>query len=160
MRITFVALALILLSDSNIVAQGTTYAFDVRSRDNFLTFPADDPVDLSFINGNTSPFAIDFNLAGDALYAIDSNSDTVGTLDQMNGKFTSVAQLNGDFTNGTIGGLSVDPTDGQFFMSTGTTLYQLDVNTGATTLVGDFLDSGAPIGTAVSYTHLTLPTKA
>ena len=124
-----------------VAAQGTTYAFDLRTRDNFLSFPVDDPGSIEFINKNISPFALDFDAKGETLYAIDSNTSQVGTMDQTTGAFTPVAMLTGDFAGGAVAGMSCDPTDGTFFINTTTELYTLDVNTGATVLIGEFTNS-------------------
>jgi len=113
MRITVFAVLLFSMTcPAAAFAQGTVYAFDLRTRDNFLTFAADDPANLSFIDKNASPFAIDFNLAADTLYVIDSNTAQVGTLDQLTGAFTANVVLSGDYSGGAVTGLSVDPTDG------------------------------------------------
>ena len=149
---TFVFLLCVVCGPMFVAAQGTTYAFDMRTRDNFLSFPVDDPSSIEFIDKNFSPFALDFDAKGDTLYAVDSNTDQVGTLDQTTGAFTSLAMLTGDFSGGTVTGMSADPTDGTFFISTATDLYTLDVNTGATVLVGTFENSivlGPAIGTMI-----------
>ena len=131
-------LLLALMCPAEVLAQGTAFAFDLRTRDNFLTFPADDPVDLSFIDKNYSPFALDFNVAGDTLYTIDSNTAQVGTIDPVTGDFSAGFPLTGDYAGGAVTGLSADPTDGSFYMSTAADLFMLDVNSGATTLIGSF----------------------
>ena len=132
------ALLVTLLCPAAVLAQGTTYAFDIRTRDNFLKFPADNPAEISFIDKNASPFAMDFNLAGDTLFTVDTNTATVGTLDPVAGTYSSNVALSGDYAGGTVTGLSVDPTDGSWYMSTGADLFELDIDTGATTLVGSF----------------------
>ena len=150
MRVAVLTLLLIALAcPTKVDAQGTVYAFDMRTRDNFLTFPADDPASLSFIDKNTSPFAMDFNLAGDTLYAVDSNTASIGTLDTFTGEYTQMVTITGDYGGGIIGGLSVDPTDNTYYMSTASTLYTVDINTGVSTTVGTFTDGGLSIGTII-----------
>ena len=148
----FVVLAL-LCTPSEIFAQtGTVFAFDLRTRDNFVTFSADDPSSLNFINKNVSPFAMDFDTSGTTLYAVDSNTATLGTLDQATGLFTSVAALTGDYAGGTVTGLSADPTDGSFYMSTATDLFSLNIVSGATVSLGTFTNSvvlGPAVGTVI-----------
>ncbi|MEM9409627.1 MAG: hypothetical protein AAGA30_00845 [Planctomycetota bacterium] len=149
MRLALTFLLVVFCAETTF-AQGTTYAFDLRTRDNFLSFPADDPVAIEFIDKNISPFALDFDVAGTTLYAVDSNTAQLGTLDQATGGFTAIAMLSGAFTGGTVTGLSADPTDGTFYMSTATDLYTLNVTTGATTLIGSFTPGlGTDLGTVI-----------
>lgn len=148
----FVFLLCVIGSPMIIAAQGTTYAFDLRTRDNFFSFPVDDPSNLNFIDKNISPFALDFDAKGETLYAVDSNTAQVGTMDQATGAFTPIAMLTGDYAGGAVTGMSADSTDGGFFICTGAELYTLDVNTGETVLMGAFANSvvlGPAVGTVI-----------
>ncbi len=135
--------AAIICPQFSFAQESTVYALDVRTRDNFITFAPEDPMNVSFIDKVNLTFAMDFDNTGTTLYAVNNNLKQIGEMDQLTGEYTSIATFSGDFANdATITGLSFDPTDGTVYMSTATTLYTLDVNTGVTTLVGTFLDGG------------------
>ena len=147
-RFLVVVLFAVLFTPTTIFAQeGRTYAFDLRTRDNFLSFPASDPGVIEFIDKNVSLFAIDFSLDGSILYAVDSNVDTLGMIDQTTGQFSAIAPLSGDYSGGLVAGLSIDPTGGSAFMHTGAELFTLNLATGETMLVGAFTNVD-PLGPA------------
>ncbi len=142
-----------LLVTSQATAQeGQAFAYWLQPG-RFLKFPASDPIDLEFGNiKNISPFALDWNAAGDALYIVDNNTLSVGTLDPVSGAFTFVASLDAGYLGGTVTGLSADPTDGTFYLSgfnVTNQLYTLDVDTGAVTFIADFALPGGNGGSGI-----------
>ncbi len=132
---------LVLTSGYRRAQEGMTYAFDVRTRDNLIRFPANAPSCLEFVNKNRTPFAIDFNRSGDVLYAVDGNTLELGTLDQATGQFNAIVQLT-DFVGGNPTGLAVDPIDGTFYISSASDLHILDIETGVALWIGSFTDTG------------------
>lgn len=123
---------------------GDVYAFDLRSDNEMLTFPAAAPADNVFTGVLLyDTYAMDFNSAGDTLYSLTTDLD-IGTISTVDGSFTAMSTLSGlvgDPASENATGLSMDPTTDTFYLSTydGTNrLYSLDVGTGVATYVWDF----------------------
>ncbi len=124
---------------------GLVYAYDLRGVNEFFTFdPENAGAGETFIDTGANAnlyngFAMDFNTAADTLYFI-SSDENLGTISLADGSFTVSNALSGDLTPGTdsISGLSVDPTNETFYVSTTTSLYTMNPATGVASLVGAF----------------------
>ncbi len=109
--------------------------------DNFITFPLADMTANTIIGTSTNAYyGMDFDTAATTLYATNDNDSSLGTIDLATGAYTPLVTISGLGTN--VTGLSIDPIDETFFLSTSTDLFVLDPTTGATTLVGPFGTSG------------------
>ncbi len=106
--------------------------------DNMVTYTLNDfPNQAVFGASSAARYGYDFDPTGSILYAIDNGTRQLGVINQANGSFTAVATINGD-DGSTLTGLSIDPTDGTFYLSNAANLYTLDPGSGAATLVGAF----------------------
>ena len=99
---------------------------------------------------------MDFNTAGTTLHVIDnlvSPGFQLGTVDfETTGAFTPGPMISGPLAGQSPSGLSVDPTDETFYVSTGTQLFTIDPVTGVSALVATFsgMDgNGNPIGLVI-----------
>jgi hypothetical protein len=125
---------------------GTTYQFNFYLS-NFLTYTTLNP--LAGVTVVAAPFvvAMDFNESGDTLYAVDSGNLTLGTMNQSTGAYEPLMPLTGDFTldatNPFAESLAYDPSTGGYYLSNRTSLYDLDVTTGNTTLLFNY--NGPPL---------------
>ena len=90
-------------------------------------------------------FAIDFDDSDGTLYAADTANVALGTLSTVDGSYTQLLPLTGDFpaAGGTIVAISYDASTGGFYLANTTSLFTLDINTGATVFVADFV--GEPL---------------
>ena len=86
-----------------------------------------------------SLFALAFDNAAITLYAVDSSTRALGTIDQGTGAFTPIAVMAPNPV-GTVLGLAFDPTGPNVYLTASDgvtpTLYTIDVATAATTVVG------------------------
>ena len=144
-------------------AEGITFAYDLRGDDNLFSFPTNDPLNQTILDPGPittwATYAMDFNSAGDTLYAVDHSGGTgvllFGTVDKVTGAFTagpSVLDPAGASLGVNETGLSIDPTDETFYLSTGTMLFDLDPVTGVASPIGTFSGTdgnGAAIGTMI-----------
>jgi hypothetical protein len=116
------------------------YAQDIGYiSDNFVSFPLNNFSGQTVIGTNTSAFyGMDFDAAGDVLWALNDTTDQLGTINLTNGNFTSVVACppGGGASNWT--GLAIDPVTGIFYGSTATDLYTISSTTGSATLIGPF----------------------
>ena len=163
MRKLCIALVAALAAPSLALAQGTAYGYDHRGVDILFSFNPDDPLDQVLINFplDYATYGLDFSADAETLYAInhltadddgDGNPDTLefGTIDPDIGTWSLIKVLDMPAPNET--GLSVDPSDDTIYLSTSTTLYTVDADTGDTTVVGPFTgqtDTGADIGIVI-----------
>jgi hypothetical protein len=135
---------------------GLVYAHDLRGVNEFLSFdPANAAAGATTIDGGANAdlyngFAMDFNSAADTLYYI-TDAEELGTVNIANGAYSPITTLSGDITPGTdsVGGLSVDPTNETFYISTTTNLYTMNPATGVASLVGAFGSAGLMIDIAI-----------
>jgi uncharacterized repeat protein (TIGR01451 family) len=118
------------------------YAQDIGYvSDNFITFPLADMTGNTILGTSTNTYyGMDFDTAAMTLYATNL---TLGTIDLATGAYTSLVTISG--LSSTLTGLSIDPTDETFYISTATDLYTLDPVTGATTLIGPFGTTGGVV---------------
>lgn len=158
-----VALCALLAATGSAAAQGIVYAHDLRfsAEANLFSFPVNDPLaqtQIGPVGGlNYSTYAMDFNTAGTALWAIDhlpgANATRLGTIDTNTGIFAATANLTGagfDTAGTTPTGLSVDPIDETIYVSKTNELFTVDPATGVATSVGAFAEvTGAPIGIVI-----------
>ncbi|MBX3409064.1 MAG: hypothetical protein KF859_04180 [Phycisphaeraceae bacterium] len=143
-------------------AVGEVYAFDLRfaAQSNLFTFAANDPLNQTQIGPvgglNYTTFAMDFNGAGTALYAIDhslgQNATRLGTIDTTTGVFNPGPSITGGTfgdINATTTGLTITGND-TFYASKGNVLHTINPVTGVATQIGGFFDAtGASIGTVI-----------
>lgn len=134
--------------------QSTVFSFDFLGPDRLFSSTVDDLSMQTIIAepANFETLAMDFNIAGDQIFAIDRSDPTarqVGMIDPKTGVFTSSALLVGVPTNELETGLAVDPTNGTVFLSTSfggvSALYTLDMTTGEATIVGPFFNTTGPL---------------
>ena len=117
---------------------GQTYVFDQASTGSFGTFPIHAPDGFQALQRNQQAIAIDFNDTTEELWAFESVSNSVGTIDLDSGSFTSEFEISGDMpTTAVPTGLAYDVVKDCFFASTSSELYLVD-RIGFTTLVGSF----------------------
>ena len=122
-------------------AGGTVHAFDLRTRNNFMTFPVDDPTSIEFLDKNRNILAMDFD-NNDNLHAIDANSMTCGRIIVPTGEFVPNVSVAGSFGGDPPTGMTFNVSLNTFMVTTRTELYVLNVVTGATILVGTYTAAG------------------
>ena len=130
------------------------YGFDSSGTGGLCSFSKDDPTDLAFIRPYHYFYCLGFDSDGSTLRAVDWLSKTIGEVERSTGIYTPGPTLNGDLnTSQRVYGLAEDPVASQHFVTTGTQLYTIDVNSGATTLVTTYFgtdpNTGEAIGTVV-----------
>ena len=127
---------------------GTTFHLDFWS-DEFYTYDTPDPNSGNMTNTEqpeANLFAMDFDDSG-TFYAINSSGQELGMIDTTTGYFIPLVPLMGDFpVDRTITGMTYDSANDIWYIVNTTSLYTLDIVTGATTFVADF--TGAPLGNA------------
>ncbi len=147
---------------NNVQAQSEVFAFDLRFAASNNLFSFDPTVPLVHTQIGPSPldwvtFALDFNATGSTLFAVNhlggASNNTIGTVNLTTAAFTPNAIITGDFgATGSPTGLSIDPTTGSAFLSHTTQLFDLDLSSGVSTLIGDFTGltpGGAAIGLVI-----------
>lgn len=116
------------------------YAQDIGYvSDNFVSFPLNNFSGQTVIGTNANAFyGMDFDAAGEVLWALNDTTDQLGTINLTNGNFTSVVACppGGGAANWT--GFAIDPVTGIFYGSTATNLYTINSITGSATLIGPF----------------------
>ncbi len=115
------------------------YALEMYNTDTVVTFPLNNFTGQTVVGAlSASYYGVDFDPTATTLYALNDNTDQLGTLDLTTGAFTSLVPCppGGGAANWT--GLTIDPVAGTFYASTATDLYTIDPATGASTLVGPF----------------------
>lgn len=149
-----IAVLAVLALVPSIASAGTTFAFDLRGPDNLFSFEATTPLVQTQIGPvdlvGYAPYAMDFNTAGTILYVVNHMPGTLelGTVDTTTGVYTAGPAIPSVTVTET--GLSVDPTDETFYMSTATSLFTLDPVTGGTGYIGDFVDAaGTPLAIVI-----------
>ena len=119
---------------------GTTSQMNIYF-DTFQSYDTPDPTSNFMVAPQptgTQLYAMDFDVSG-TLYAVDNGGKQIGTIDTTSGVFTPTFLLSGDLDLfATVTGIACDPTAGQFYLTTDTTLYRLDPTTGITELVADY----------------------
>lgn len=127
------------------------YAQDVGYvSDNFVSFPLNNFSGQTVVGTNANPFyGMDFDPAGEVLWALNDATDQLGTINLTNGVFTGVVACppGGGASNWT--GLAIDPVTGIFYGSTATDLYTINSTTGSTTVIGPF-GTGLMIAIAIN----------
>ena len=147
--IVLAALGVLLLTPM-LASAGEVYALNLRTTSGVKLFsfdPADPTVQTIIKDPIDYPtYAMDFNSAATMLYAIKNVSTSsweLGSIDPLTGDYTTVAPVSGLST--APSGLSVDPTDETFYVSTGTDLYTMDPATGVVTSVAPFVGVGGEL---------------
>ncbi|MFZ1702149.1 MAG: Ig-like domain repeat protein, partial [Pyrinomonadaceae bacterium] len=116
--------------------------------DNFVSFTLNNFPGQTTLGSNAAGiFGYDFDATGTTLYALNNDTQELGTINQATGAFTSITACANPGGNWT--GLSIDPTSNVFYASTATNLYVLNPATCAQTLIGPF-GSGLMIDIAVN----------
>ncbi|MBI4916793.1 MAG: PKD domain-containing protein [Acidobacteria bacterium] len=121
--------------------------------DNFVSFTLNNFTGQTVVGTSTNAYyGMDFDPMGTTLYALNDTTDMLGTIDLVTGAFTPLVSCpaGGGAANWT--GLAIDPVTGTFYASTPVNLYTIDPTTGASTLVGPFVNSTLMIAIAVSPT--------
>src|SRR5690606_2007716 len=135
-------------------AASTVYALNLRAScgTDFGTFDVGGPYNIDPISSiTTSIFAGDFD-GNDVLYALDSDAETLITIDTTTGVETTVGPLTNLVSGDTVTGLSWNESNGTMYASsngTGNNIYTVDLTTGALTLIGDAGISGIGIWLAI-----------
>ncbi len=128
------------------------YALDIGYiSDNFVWFYLNDFPGQTVVGLNSVPFyGMDFDPTATILYALNDTTDQLGTISLVDGSFTGLVPCppGGGAANWT--GLTIDPVNGTFYASTATDLYTIDPATGATTLVGPFVNATVMIDIAMN----------
>jgi hypothetical protein len=137
--VSLACLALIMYGTAAVNA-GTVYALDLRSDNEFLSFPVNNPAPNVIAGVSYDAYTLDFDSLANNLYAITVPDFVLGTIDTSTGAFTAVAPVTGIGSGENTTGLSVDPTDETFYLSTAVTtnanyLYKVNPTTGVATLV-------------------------
>jgi len=122
---------------------GSAFAVENYPGTDFIRFETDNPANQTVISSATGsavePFAMDFDLAGTTLYALDWATFQLGTIDTSTGSWNPYATVTPAWS-GTVTGMTVDPTTGTWYVSSsdgGTAyLYTLNIATGALAGVG------------------------
>ena len=116
------------------------YAQDIGFiSDNFVSFPLNNFSTQTILGTSTnSYYGMDFDAAGEVLWALNDTTDQLGTISLIDGGFTGVAACppGGGASNWT--GLAIDPVTGIFYGSTATDLYTINSTSGSVTLIGPF----------------------
>lgn len=122
-------------------AVGDVYALDVFNGGDYGVFPLTGPFNIASIT--TIPnaiFASDFDISG-TLYAIDTDSAELVTIDPATGTLDIIVQLTGAPVGVTYSGLSWNPANSTMYVLTTdgfvSTLYTMDVSTGVMTTLGE-----------------------
>ena len=136
--------ACVFLSPAPTVALSADLAF-AKVSTKVVRFPVGDPANSTDVGPLADSLTgIDFDPAANVLWAINFTSQTVGTVNQSTGAYTSSAMLQGACC---ITAFTIDPVDGTFYVSKGDRdIYSLDTVSGETTLIG----FGSAAGTSIS----------
>ena len=144
------------LVTSHVLAQSTAYQYDIRGTGGLYTHTADDPLsDWTFIGPNADPSAEYDVIAMDAdstgtLYTIDLNTNILGTIDPADASFTTVAPLSGDIPPNSINAFTIDASTDTGYGADGASLWEINLTTGACTLLAaqfsDTTNGGAAVG--------------
>jgi hypothetical protein len=140
--VILVGLGVLLLAPV-LASAGEIYALNLRttSGQKLFSFPPTDPGSQTIIKDpiDYPMYAMDFNSAGTMLYGLKNLSATeweLGSISPVTGDYTTIAPVSGIPSTPT--GLSVDPTDETFYLSTGSALYELDPMTGVASEIAIF----------------------
>jgi hypothetical protein len=130
----------LMMCGTTVANAGNVYALDLRGDNELLSFPVENPAPNVIAGVSYDAYTLDFNSQATALYAITISDLMLGTIDTGTGAFTGIAPVTGLGGSETTTGLSVDPTDETFYVSTAVGadanyLYAVDPGTGAATLV-------------------------
>jgi hypothetical protein len=131
-------LALLLLTGAAQAA--TVYSVDYRT-DQFISFDTATPGTVNVLGAQSDAiYGMDFNTAGTILYAANSTTGQLGTLNLATGAFTAIGALTGLNPADNVTGLSMNPIDNVMRLMSanveGSTLYTVNLATGALTTVG------------------------
>ena len=126
---------------------GTTHLMNYWS-DLYHTFDTDNPLSnfVTFVQESGPRYwGMDFDNHS-CLYVVNRAFEgDYGVMNPYTGGYISLGPLVGDYIPGKgIADLTCDPTTNEFYLASNESLYVLDVNTGVTTLVGDFVNQNAP----------------
>ncbi len=113
------------------------YALEMYNTDTLVTFPLNNFTGQTVVGAlSASYYGVDFDPTATVLYALNDNTDQLGTIDLTTGAFTALVPCAAPVDNWT--GLTIDPINGTFYASDATDLYIINPATGASTLVGPF----------------------
>lgn len=102
-----------------------------------ITYPMPDITNFTQIGPDASSlFSADFDQQSEVLYAIHNDNFSLGTVDLGTGAFNEIAVITGADAGQTLTGLAWDPTDGTWYLTAGSILYTIDVNTAEATEIG------------------------
>jgi hypothetical protein len=139
--VSLACLALIIYGTAAVNA-GTVYALDLRGDNELLSFPVNAPAPNVIAGVSYDAYSMDFDSLANNLYAITVPDFVLGTIDTSTGAFTTVAPVTGIGSGENTTGMSVDPTDETFYLSTAVLtdvyhnyLYKVDPTTGVATVV-------------------------
>jgi hypothetical protein len=136
--------ACVFLSPAPTVALSADLAF-AKVSTKVVSFPVGDPANSIDVGPLADSLTgMDFDPAANVLWAINFTTQTVGTVNQATGAYTSSAMLQGACC---ISALTIDPVSGTFYASKlDQYIYILDPASGETTLVA----AGAIAGTQIT----------
>ncbi len=163
MRVSTTGYALgVLVLTSAAANAGEVYALDLRGTDRLVSFDATTPLVQTVIDADTllsgyETFALDFDTAGNTLYMFNQfNTPTMelGSVSVSTGLYTAGPVITGFgiAAGDTASGLSVDPTNETFYLSSTVDLHTINPVTGVAVLVAPFSGMtplGNPIGLIV-----------
>src|SRR5512141_2061401 len=113
-----------------------------------VSFPVGDPTNATPVGPLADSLSgMDFDPGTNVLWAINSTTPSVGTINQSTGAYTSVTMLQGGITAFTI-----DPVGGSFYVAKGDRdVYSLDPVSGQATLLGSGAEAGVAFASLSSY---------
>lgn len=122
-------------------APGDVQALDLFNGNVYGNFPLVGPYTINQVSTLTeSIFGADFD-NNDVLYGLDFNTNTLVTIDIVDGTTATVGALVGLNAGHTVTGLAWNPSNSTMYGlstdGTATTLYTVDLNTGAMTIIGN-----------------------
>ncbi|MEM7457366.1 MAG: hypothetical protein AAF456_23725 [Planctomycetota bacterium] len=128
------------------ISGGDCYVLNFLDGNVLASFPVNLPSAyvVNYRSPAATPYAMDFNADGSELYAVDVSTGfpyTLGTVDMATGGVDRISDLSGDYvtTGASVPvGMTCDDTTGTFYLADVWNLYEVDVETGVTTLVGPF----------------------
>ena len=120
-------------------AQSTVFGIDLRGDQFFSTDTAQFVTNFTNVGVQTRPiYAMDFDASASTLWAIQNDTQEIGTIDIATGVFTAVGQATGGFDS--VSGLTASPDGTTWYLSDpvsgDTNLYVGDIMTGVFQLVG------------------------
>lgn len=134
--------SLILALASTAAAQSIVYGVDVRGDQTFASDTGDFVANYTELAADDRRFfGLDFSADGLSLYAVDSDTFLVYTIDLNTGEASPTGVAIGGLAVGTLTGLTADPDGSTWYLScyngTDSLLYRGNIQTGVFTLIGN-----------------------